>query len=167
MEDPPKKFFRLSPGNEVRLKNGYIIQCTGMDKDPVTGDISQIRCIYDPLTRSGLEGANRKVKATIHWVSAHHAMDVEVRLYDRLFSKPDPDEVEEGKDWKSNLNPASLTIITAKAEPALAGAKPGEKYQFQRTGYFCVDQDSTADKLVFNRTVTLKDEWVKLKNQPC
>jgi glutaminyl-tRNA synthetase len=165
MEEPPKKFFRLSPGSEVRLKNGYIVMCTGVDKDPVTGNILQIRCTYDPLTRSGLEGSNRKVKATIHWVSAQHALDVEVRLYDRLFTKADPDEVEEGKDWKSNLNPDSLKVIAAKAEPALATGKPGEKYQFQRTGYFCVDKDSTASKLVFNRTVTLKDDWAKIASR--
>ena len=165
MEEPPKKFFRLSPGNEVRLKNGYIVMCTGVDKDPVTGDILQIRCTYDPLTRSGLEGSNRKVKATIHWVSAQHALDVEVRLYERLFTKADPDEVEEGKDWKSNLNPDSLKVITAKAEPALAMAKPGEKYQFQRTGYFCVDKDSSSSKIVFNRTVTLKDDWAKIASR--
>jgi len=163
MEDPPKKFFRLSPGNEVRLKNAYIVLCTGMEKDPATGDITLIRCTYDPLTRSGLEGANRKVRATIHWVSARHAIDVEVRLYDRLFTKADPDEVEIGKDWKSNLNPDSLKVITARAEPGLAAARPEEKYQFQRTGYFCVDPDSTPQKLVFNRTVTLKDEWAKVK----
>ncbi|HEX2396498.1 MAG TPA: glutamine--tRNA ligase/YqeY domain fusion protein [Bacteroidales bacterium] len=161
MEDPPKKFFRLSPGNEVRLKNGYIVKCTGFDRDEL-GQVTEIRCTYDPLTRSGLEGANRKVKSTIHWVSARHAIDVEVRLYDRLFSVPDPDVVEEGKDWKSNLNPDSLKIITAKAEPGLANAKPGEKYQFQRTGYFCVDKDSTPDHVIFNRTVTLKDDWAKI-----
>jgi glutaminyl-tRNA synthetase len=165
MEEPPKKFFRLSPGNEVRLKSGYIVMCTGVDKDPVTGDILQIRCTYDPLTRSGLEGSNRKVKATIHWVSAPHALDVEVRLYDRLFTKEDPDEVEEGKDWKSNLNPESLKVITAKAEPSLVMAKPGEKYQFQRTGYFCVDKDSSQSGLVFNRTVTLKDNSAKIASR--
>jgi glutaminyl-tRNA synthetase len=165
MENPPKKFFRLSPGNEVRLKNGYIIQCTGVDKDPVTGEILQIRCTYDPLTRSGLEGANRKVKATIHWVSAQHAIDVEARLYERLFTKADPDEVEEGQDWKSNLNLDSLRVITAKAEPALGKAKAGEKYQFQRTGYFCVDKDSTASGIVFNRTATLKDDWAKIASR--
>ena len=165
MEDPPKKFFRLSPGNEVRLKNGYIVLCKGVDKDPATNEIRQIRCTYDPLTRSGLEGANRKVKATIHWVSAQHAIDVEVRLYDRLFAVPDPDEVEEGKDWKSNLNPGSLRVITAKAEPSLSRVTPGEKFQFQRTGYFCVDKDSAPGKVVFNRTVTLKDDWAKMKNQ--
>jgi glutaminyl-tRNA synthetase len=165
MEEPPKKFFRLSPGNEVRLKNGYIVMCTGVDKDPVTGDILQIRCTYDPLTRGGMEGSNRKVKATIHWVSAQHALDVEVRLYDRLFTKADPDEVEEGEDWKSNLNPGSLKVITAKAEPSLATAKPGEKYQFQRTGYFCVDKDSSSSKIIFNRTVTLKDDWAKIASR--
>jgi len=161
MEDPPKKFFRLSPGNEVRLKNAYIILCTGVDKDPVSGEIKQIRCSYDPLTKSGLEGSNRKVKATIHWVSAKNALDIEVRLYDRLFTKADPDEAEDGCDWKSNLNPESLKVIRAKAEPSLAEAVPGEKYQFQRTGYFCVDIDSVPGKPVFNRTVTLKDDWAK------
>jgi glutaminyl-tRNA synthetase len=164
MEDPPKKFFRLSPGNEVRLKSGYIILCTGVDKD-ASGKITQIRCSYDPQSKSGLEGANRKVKATIHWVSASHALDVEVRLYDRLFTAADPDCVEEGKDWKSHLNPDSLKIITAKAEPGLANTKPGEHYQFQRTGYFVVDKDSTKGNVIFNRTVTLKDDWAKMKSQ--
>jgi glutaminyl-tRNA synthetase len=163
MEDPPKKFFRLSPGNEVRLKNAYIIKCTGVDKDPATGEVEQIRCTYDPLTRSGLEGSGRKVKATIHWVSVNQAVDVEVRLYDRLFATADPDELaEEGRDWRLNLNPDSLNVIMAKAEPGLITALPEEKYQFQRTGYFCVDKDSKPDKLIFNRTVTLKDEWVKI-----
>jgi glutaminyl-tRNA synthetase len=161
METPPHKFFRLFPGNEVRLKNGYIIKCTGVEKDE-NGEIKNIRCTYDPLTRSGLEGANRKVKATIHWVSAAHAEEIEVRLYDRLFVKADPDEVEEGKDWKSNLNPDSLKVIRAKAEPGLKNAKPLDKFQFQRTGYFCVDKDSTPEKPVFNRTVTLKDDWAKI-----
>ena len=165
MEEPPKKFFRLSPGTEVRLKNGYIILCTGVDKDPVTGVITQVRCTYDPLTKSGLEGSNRKVKATIHWVSAQHAIDVEVRLYDRLFTKADPDEVEVWQDWKTNLNPDSLRVIVAKAEPAVANAKPEEKYQFQRTGYFCTDKDSATGKLVFNRTVTLKDDWAKIASR--
>lgn len=165
MEEPPKKFFRLYPGNEVRLKNGYIIKCTGVEKDPATGAITLIKCTYDPSTKSGLEGANRKVKATIHWVSATHAVDVEVRLYDRLFAVPDPDCVEEGKDWISNLNPDSLKVITARAEPGLANVKPDEKYQFQRTGYFCVDKDSAPGKVVFNRTVTLKDDWAKIRNK--
>jgi glutaminyl-tRNA synthetase len=162
MEDPPKKFFRLSPGSEVRLKNGYIIKCTGVDKDAATSEIKLIRCTIDPLTRSGLEGSNRKVKATIHWVSAMHALDVEVRLYDRLFSVPDPDVCEEGKEWKSNLNPDSLRTITAKAEPGLAQAEPGTHFQFQRTGYFVVDKDSKPGAIIFNRTVTLKDDWAKI-----
>jgi glutaminyl-tRNA synthetase len=162
MEEAPKKFFRLSPGNEVRLKNAYIIKCTGVVKDPGTGVIKEIRCTYDPETRSGLEGANRKVKATIHWVSARHALDIEVRLYDRLFSKADPDDVEPGKDWKSNLNPCSLSVITAKAEPQLAKDSADNKFQFLRMGYFCFDKDSTAEKLVFNRTVSLKDDWAKI-----
>jgi glutaminyl-tRNA synthetase len=165
MEIPPKKFFRLSPGNEVRLKNAYIIHCTGVDKDPVSGAVTQIRCTFDPLTRSGLEGSNRKVKATIHWVSARHARDVEVRLYDRLFIKADPDEAEVGMDWKSNLNPHSLKVIMARAEPSLADANPGEKFQFQRNGYYCTDVDSVPGNPVFNRTVTLKDEWARMKSQ--
>ncbi len=161
MEIPPHKFFRLYPGNEVRLKSGYIIKCTGVEKDSA-GEITCIRCTYDPLSRSGLEGSNRKVKSTIHWVSASHALDVEVRLYDRLFAVPDPDCVDLGKDWKSNLNPDSLKTITAKAEPGLALAKPGDHFQFQRTGYFVVDKDATSAKIIFNRTVTLKDDWAKI-----
>ena len=162
MEEAPKKFFRLTPGNEVRLKNAYIIKCTGVVKDPATGEIREIRCTYDPDTRSGLEGSNRKVKATIHWVSARHALDIEVRLYDRLFSKADPDDVEAGKDWKSNLNPGSLSVITAKAEPQLTKDNADQKFQFLRMGYFCFDKDSTKERLVFNRTVTLKDDWAKI-----
>ena len=162
MEEAPKKFFRLTPGNEVRLKNAYIIKCTGVMKDPATGEIREIRCTYDPDTRSGLEGSNRKVKATIHWVSARHALDIEVRLYDRLFSKADPDDVEAGKDWKSNLNPGSLSVITAKAEPQLTKDNADQKFQFLRMGYFCFDKDSTKERLVFNRTVTLKDDWAKI-----
>lgn len=162
MEEAPKKFFRLTPGNEVRLKNAYIIKCTGVVKDPATGEIKEIRCTYDPDTRSGLEGSNRKVKATIHWVSARHALDIEVRLYDRLFSKADPDDVEAGKDWKSNLNPGSLSVITAKAESQLTKDNAVQKFQFLRMGYFCFDKDSTKERLVFNRTVTLKDDWAKI-----
>jgi glutaminyl-tRNA synthetase len=161
-EEAPKKFFRLTPGNEVRLKNAYIIKCTGVEKDPVSGEIKEIRCTYDPDTRSGLEGSNRKVKATIHWVSARHALDIEVRLYDRLFTKADPDDVEVGKDWKSNLNPGSLSVITAKAEPQLAKDDSQNKLQFLRMGYFCFDKDSKAERPVFNRTVTLKDDWSKI-----
>jgi glutaminyl-tRNA synthetase len=162
MEEAPKKFFRLSPGNEVRLKNAYIIKCTGMTKDPFSGEIKEIHCTFDPDTRSGLEGANRKVKATIHWVSARHALDIEARLYDRLFSKANPDDAEAGKDWKSNLNPGSLSIITAKAEPQLAQDNAQNKFQFLRMGYFCFDKDSNTEKLVFNRTVTLRDDWSKI-----
>ncbi|MBN2763167.1 MAG: glutamine--tRNA ligase/YqeY domain fusion protein, partial [Bacteroidales bacterium] len=162
MEEAHKKFYRLTTGNEVRLKNAYIIRCTGVAKDPVTGMIKEIRCTYDPETRSGLTGANRKVKATIHWVSAKHALDVEIRLYDRLFSKADPDDTEEGQNWKANLNPDSLSVITAKAEPQLAHDNPENKFQFLRMGYFCFDKDSSSQHLVFNRTVTLKDEWAKI-----
>jgi glutaminyl-tRNA synthetase len=163
MEEAPKKFFRLTPGSEVRLKNAYIIKCTGVVKDPSTGAIREIRCTYDPETRSGLAGSNRKVKATIHWVSARHALDVEIRLYNRLFSKSDPDDTEEGKDWKSNLNPDSLSVITGKAEPQLVKDSAQNKFQFLRIGYFCFDKDSTPQHLVFNRTVTLKDEWAKIQ----
>lgn len=164
MENPPKKFFRLSPGNEVRLKNAYIIKCAGIEKDPVTGILKEIRCTYDAETKSGM-GSNRKVKATIHWVSAENSIDAEVRLYERLFTKPDPDETEAGADWKSNLNPDSQSIIKAKAEVNLSKSKPGDHYQFQRIGYFCVDQDSKPGNPVFNRTVTLRDEWAKISSK--
>jgi glutaminyl-tRNA synthetase len=162
MEEAPKKFFRLTPGNEVRLKNAYIIKCTGVIKDPATGTVREIRCTYDPETRSGLAGANRKVKATIHWVSAQHALNVEIRLYNRLFSKADPDDAGIGKDWKSNLNPDSLTVITGKAEPQLLQDNPENKFQFLRIGYFSFDKDSSPQRLVLNRTVTLKDDWAKI-----
>ncbi len=162
MEDAPKKFFRLTPGQEVRLKNAYIIKCTGVVKDPANGTIREIHCTYDPETRSGMQGANRKVKSTIHWVSSHHAIDAEVRIYDRLFLKADPDDVEEGKNWLSNLNPDSLKIIMAKAEPHLLKDDRNNKFQFLRLGYFCFDKDSSGEKLIFNRTVSLKDEWAKI-----
>ncbi|MBN2480295.1 MAG: glutamine--tRNA ligase/YqeY domain fusion protein [Bacteroidales bacterium] len=164
IEDPPKKFFRLSPGNEVRLKNAYIIKCTGIVKDADTGVVKEIHCTCDPETKSGTGNA-RKVKATIHWVSAEQVLDAEVRLYDRLFTKPDPDDTEVGGDWKSNLNPDSLKVVNAKVEVSLSKAVPGEHYQFQRIGYFCVDQDSQPDRLVFNRTVTLRDEWAKISSK--
>lgn len=163
MEDPPPKFFRLSPGHEVRLKSAYIIRCTDVAKDD-KGNIICINCTYDPASRSG-SGQERKVKATIHWVSAPHAIDAEVRLYDRLFNDPNPD-VHEDRDFKEFLNPDSLRILThCKAEPGLKNAKPLEHFQFQRIGYFNVDPDSTAEKLVFNRTVSLKDEWTKIKEK--
>jgi glutaminyl-tRNA synthetase len=162
MEIPPKQFFRLSPGHEVRLKSAYIIKCEKVMKDP-SGKITEIHCTYDPDTRSGGAASNRKVKSTIHWVSAKHAIPAEIRLYDRLFNKEDPDVAEEGKDFISNLNPDSLEILNGFVEPSLKGAQTLEKFQFQRIGYFCVDPDSTGERLVFNRTVPLKDTWAKIQ----
>ena len=160
MENPPKKYFRLAPGQEVRLKNAYIVKCEGVVKDEA-GEITEIHVTYDPSTRSGLEGSERKVKGTLHWVSAQHCFDAEVRVYDRLFSDPEPDGHED-KDFKEFLNPESLRIISnAKMEPSLKEAKVLDKFQFQRLGYFCVDKDSTPEKLVFNKTVGLKDSWTK------
>jgi len=162
-EDPPKGFFRLSPGKEVRLRYAYIIKCNEIIKDPATGEIIELRCSYDPETKSGSSRSNRKVKATIHWVSAPHALPAEVRLYDHLFTKEDPDDIPEGADWLANLNTRSLeTLSNCKVEPFLAEASPGARYQFERLGYFCVDRDSSREKLVFNRTVTLRDTWAKV-----
>lgn len=160
MENPPKKYFRMSPGNEVRLKAAYIVKCTECIKD-TEGNITEIHCEYDPDTKSGMPGSMRKVKGTLHWVSARHCKDAEVRLYDRLFSVENP-SAEEG-DFRDLLNPESLKVIdNVKIEPFLAETgKSGEHYQFQRTGYFTVDPDSTTDKLVFNRTISLKDSWAK------
>jgi glutaminyl-tRNA synthetase len=162
MEDPPKKFFRLSPGKEVRLRWAYFVTCTNVVKD-ASGEITEIHCTYDPATKGGDAPDGRKVKATMHWVSAKHAVKAEVRMYDHLFLKEDPDEVADEKlDWKSNLNPDSLKVISnAMLEPALGAGKPGDRFQFERLGYFCVDLDSSAAKVVFNRTVTLKDQWAK------
>ncbi len=164
-EEPPKGFFRLSPGKEVRLRYGYIIKCVGVDKDPATGEIRELRCTYDPETKSGSSQSGRKVKATIHWVSAAHALEAEVRLYDHLFTKEDPDDVPEGNDWLANINPNSLERLTScRIEPHLANAKPGERYQFERLGYFCVDSaDSAREKFVFNRSVTLRDTWARME----
>jgi glutaminyl-tRNA synthetase len=163
-ENPPKDFFRLAPGREVRLRWAYFIKCTGVVKDPVTGAIVELRCTYDPATRGGNAPDGRKVKGTIHWVSANHALDAEVRLYDHLFVKPDPDEVLEGGSYLDNLNPKSLEILPAcKLEPSLANASVGSRYQFERLGYFCVDKDSTAQTPVFNRAVTLRDTWAKIE----
>ncbi|MEA2031841.1 MAG: glutamine--tRNA ligase/YqeY domain fusion protein [candidate division Zixibacteria bacterium] len=163
-EDPPKKYFRLSPGKEVRLRYGYFITCTNVVKDEQTGEIIEIHCTYDPETRGGNSPDGRKVKGTIHWVSATHAIEAEVRLYDRLFTVEKPLYIDEGEDFKSNLNPESLKIITALVEPSLALAKPGDRYQFERRGYFCVDTvDSTPERLVFNRTTTLRDTWAKIE----
>ena len=164
-EDPPKKFFRLSPGREVRLRGGYFIKCTGVVKD-ASGTINEVHCTYDTETRSGNAPDARKVKATIHWVSANHAIDAEARIYENLFVKEDPNEVEGDNTFLSNLNPNSLEILTdCKLEPSLASAKPGERYQFERMGYFCVDSDTTAERLVFNRTVALRDTWAKIENR--
>ncbi len=166
-EDPPKKFFRLAPGREVRLRYAYFIKCVDVVKDPKSGDILEVHCTYDPESRGGNAPDGRKVKATLHWVSAKHAIDAEVRLYDALFSTPDPSNVEEGQDWKNNLNPNSLEVLTScKVEPSLNNAKPGERFQFERMGYFCVDTNyTTEEKKVFNRTVTLRDTWAKIQKQ--
>jgi glutaminyl-tRNA synthetase len=157
-EVPPPKYYRLSPGTEVRLRYAYLITCTGVVKDPQTGEITEIRAKYDPATRSGNTPDGRKVKATLHWVSAAHAVDAECRLYDKLFTVPEPDA--EG-DFKKNLNPHSLEIVTGKCEPSLGAATPAERYQFERLGYFALDPDSQPGKRVFNRTITLKDTWTK------
>src|SRR5262245_48136485 len=163
-EDPPKQYFRLSPGREVRLRYGYFITCTGAVKDPATGEITEIHCRYDPATRGGNAPDNRKVKSTIHWVSAAHAVDAEVRLYANLFSVENPNDVPEGQDFTVNLDPNSLEVLSgAKVEPSLGGAAPGSRYQFERLGYFSVDPDSTQGKLVFNRTVALRDTWAKIE----
>ncbi len=161
-EVPPPKFFRLTPGKEVRLRYAYWVKCTHVEKDDA-GNILAVHCTHDPQTRGGNNPPDgRKVKGTIHWVSAEHAVDAEVRLYDHLFKTPDPDDAPDGQDWRSNLNEKSETIITgAKLEPSLKEASPGESFQFERLGYFCVDPDTTAGALVFNRSVSLKDSWAK------
>ena len=166
MEDPPKKFYRLAPGREVRLRNAYFITCTDVIKDD-DGSIVELRATYDPETRGGNAPDGRKVKATMHWVSAQHALEIEVRLYDRLFTKPNPDDVEsEDEDFTANLNPDSLVVLdTCFIEPGVAGADSFTRYQFERVGYFCVDPDSTADRLVFNKTVGLRDQWAKIQKQ--
>jgi glutaminyl-tRNA synthetase len=162
-ENPPKDFFRLAPGREVRLRWAYFIKCQEVIKD-AAGNVVELRCTYDPATRGGNAPDGRKVKATIHWVSAAHAIDAEVRLYDHLFAKPDPDDVPEGKTYLDNLNPNSLEVLpSAKLEPSLASAKVGDRYQFERLGYFVVDKDSTPGKPVFNRAVTLRDTWAKIE----
>ena len=165
-EDPPKEFFRLSPGREVRLRYGYFIKCTGVVKN-AAGEITEVHCTYDPATRGGNAPPDgRKVKATIHWVSAAQAVSGEVRMYDNLFLKEDPGQVEEGQDFTANLNPKSLEVLTdCKLEPALANAVPGARYQFERMGYFCVDPDSAPGKPGFNRTVTLKDALAKIEKR--
>jgi glutaminyl-tRNA synthetase len=166
MEDPPKKFFRLVPGGEVRLKYAYIIKCEEVIKDPETGEITEIRCSYDPDTKSGMTGSQRKVKGTIHWVSIDRSVKTEVRLYDRLFLDEDPAGKKGGTDFKDFLNPDSLKLLKdVHIEPSIIGAKSLDKYQFERKGYFSLDPDSSSDKLIFNRTVTLRDTWTK-KSKP-
>jgi glutaminyl-tRNA synthetase len=162
METPPNKFFRLAPGMEVRLKGAYIIKCDSFKKNEATGEIEELYCTYDPDTRSGGTLSDKKVKGTLHWVSAAHAVDAEVRLYDRLFTHEDP-AGQKDEDYKTFINPDSLKTLTGcKVEPSLAAAKPLDKFQFQRLGYFCVDYDSTSNRLVFNKTVGLKDTWAKI-----
>jgi len=165
-EDPPKKWFRLAPGREVRLRYGYYITCVDVVKDEKTGEVIELRCTYDPETRGGWSPDGRKVRGTLHWVSAAHAIEAEARLYEHLFLEPNPEEVEDGVDFKSNVNPNSLEVLTScQLEPSLAGAAPGSRYQLERLGYFCVDPDSSSGNLVFNRTVTLRDTWAKIEKK--
>jgi len=165
MEDPPKKFYRLAPGREVRLRYAYFIKCTGVIKDEKTGEITELRCTYDPATKGGDAPDGRKVKATLHWVSAPTALEAEVRLYDNLFTVVNPNDIPEGVDFKTNINPKSLEVLkSCKLEPCLKRAKPGSRFQFERIGYFCVDsKDSLRGKPVFNRIVTLRDAWAKIQ----
>ena len=165
MEDPPRKFYRLAPGREVRLRYAYFVTCVDVVKDD-DGNVVELHCTYDPATRGGDSPDGRKVKATLHWVSAKHAVDGEVRLYDQLFSSPFPEDVAEGKTFLDNLNPDSLTVLTGcKLEPSLAGVEAGQRFQFERIGYFCVDPDSASGKPVFNRTATLRDTWAKIQQR--
>ena len=165
MEEPVKKFYRLAPGREVRLRYAYFIKCTDIVKDE-SGQVIELHCTYDPATRGGDAPDGRKVKATLHWVSAAHALEAEVRLYDHLFTKKNPDDVEVGKDFKSNINPNSLEVLSScRVEPSLGDAKPGSRYQFERLGYFCTDHDSSETKLIFNQTVSLRDPWAKIQKK--
>jgi glutaminyl-tRNA synthetase len=162
-EDPPKKFYRLSPGREVRLKGAYYITCTEVVRDEHTGEVLELHCTYDPESRGGSTPDGRKVRGTLHWVSAQHALEAEVRRYDRLFVEADPYDVEEGEDFTANLNPNSIKVLTAcKAEPSIADDPPGTRYQFFRQGYFCVDPDTTETLMIFNETVPLRDTWAKI-----
>ncbi len=166
MEDPPKKFFRLGVGREVRLRYAYFVTCVGVVKDEATGEIKELRCTYDPETRGGNAPDGRRVKGTIHWVSAEKGVPSEIRLYDTLFAKSDPSKVEEGEDFTANLNPNSLTVLESSlVEPAAKDVEPGVPFQFERQGYFCMDPDTTPDRLVFNRTVTLRDSWAKIQKK--
>ena len=164
MENPPSKFFRLAPGREVRLRNGYYITCVGVDKDPGTGELLSLRCTYDPLTKGGESPDGRKVRGTIHWVSADHSLEVEVREYEHLFSVEKPDELE---DFRTVINPNSLNVLhSCKVEQNVNEAQPGQQFQFERVGYFCLDSvDSNPGALIFNRIVTLRDSWARIQNQ--
>ena len=165
-EDPPRQFFRLAPGREVRLRYAYYITCVKVIKDENTGEVTELQCTYDPATKGGDAPDGRKVKATLHWVSAAHSIISEVRLYDTLLLKEDAEDVEEGRDFRSCINPNSLeTLTSCRLEPGLSNVLPGERYQFERMGYFCVDPDSSDARKVFNRTVTLKDTWAKVKKK--
>jgi glutaminyl-tRNA synthetase len=162
-EDPPKQYFRLAPGREIRLRYAYFITCTGVVKD-ASGNVVELHCTYDPATKGGNAPDGRKVKSTIHWVSAEHAVDAKIRVYETLFNREDPNVVPEGQDFTVNLNPNSLEVVFgAKLEPSLRDAAPGSRYQFERLGYFAVDPDSSREKLVFNRTVALRDTWAKIE----
>jgi glutaminyl-tRNA synthetase len=163
-EDPPKKYFRLAPGREVRLRYGYFITCAEVVKDQATGELLELHCTYDPATRGGYAPDGRRVQGTLHWVSAHTALDIETRLYDRLITKADLSDLEEGTDFLDYVNPNSLLVVdAAKAEAGLNAASVGMRYQFEREGYFSVDPDSTSSKLVFNRIVPLRDTWAKIE----
>jgi glutaminyl-tRNA synthetase len=162
-EEPPPKYFRLAPGREVRLRYGYIIKCEDFIKDPATGEVVEVHCTFDPQTLGANAPDGRKVQGTIHWVSAQFALDAEVRMYDRLFTVPNPNRPEEGKSFFDYLNPNSLTVLeSCKVEPSLAGAAPGFSCQFERKGFFCVDPDTSGSHLVFNRTLPLRDTWAKI-----
>jgi glutaminyl-tRNA synthetase len=160
-EEPPPKYHRLYPGNEVRLRYAYFVTCTSVVKDPETGEVTEVHCTYDPATRGGDSPDGRRVKSTIHWVSARHALPAEIRLYDRLFTVENPDS----DSFKEYLNPDSLEVLASFVEPSLENAKPGFTFQFERQGYFCVDKDGTPEKLVINRTVPLKDTWAKIEKK--
>jgi len=168
MEDPPKKFFRLAPGREVRLRYAYFIKCVEVVKDPGTGEVTELRCTYDPATRGGDAPDGRKVQGTLHWVSAAHAVTAEVRLYNHLFTRENPNDVEEGRHFTDTVNPGSLEVLKGcRLEPSLAAAAPGSRFQFERMGYFCADlKDSQPDRPVFNRSVTLRDTWAKIAKKP-
>ena len=161
MEEPPKKFFRLSPGGEVRLRYSYLIKCEEVIKD-AEGNVTVLRCTYDPMSGQGSSSDGRRVKGVIHWVSAKDAVEAEIRLFNPLFTKENPDDVEEGQTWEDNLNPESMVRIKGYLEPSLRDVPVGQAVQFERVGYFCPDTDSTPGHLVFNRTVTLKDSWAKI-----